>query len=249
MTASRSGSPLGSPFSAKTSRFCDDDITSLPSLGDVIHMPGSGDPEDNLDFLVKMSSGALQALLKSDTRRMCEREWSSRGGADGTVQCALCDASPVSERLSYPHCVQKGCPGCNYCGLDFYTKTTGAGRTLTLCENCFGGEWTRFGRSVFEVVRLFRLFLIDSAESIVWKSCREDLMKRSLARGLAMFRRQLWCALEHGPGSLVEVDTGLHTRVLEKAIEVEFLGAHGRRLLEVTSGDVKKFPAGAPFLS
>ena len=42
--------------------------------------------------------------------------------------------------------------------LDFYTVTTSkkTRRSLTLCEFCYEGEWTRFGRRVLEVVRRAR---------------------------------------------------------------------------------------------
>jgi hypothetical protein len=103
----------------------------------------------------------------------------------GARVCALCDSAPVSRwKEKHPLHDCELLDGCCGRDLDFYTSkvSNGTGRTLTLCEFCFKGEWARLGRCVFEMVKLFQLVLVGCAESIIWshKQCGGPMLSVAL---------------------------------------------------------------------
>ena len=224
MTATRAGSPLGSPLRAKFGRITD---PGLMFRGE----------EKTIDFLVNMTSSALRLELRAKAKEKCAQEWSRRGGLDGTLVCALCDSTPITYREGFRSghldCAlhRDGC----YCNLDFYTSRISekTGRTLTLCEFCFEGEWTRFGRQIFEVVRPVQLYLVDCAESIVWSG---NMVRVALGRGIEMVRRGIhWAST--GEGALVTAERLLRGRVLEETFGAgEFGGTAYRRRLKEAGG-------------
>ena len=196
--------------------------------------------EKTVDFLVNMTSSALRLQLKTEANDMCVQEWAKRGGLDGTLVCALCDSTPITYREGFwsghLDCALEHHDGC-YCNLDFYTSKPSkrTGRTLTLCEFCYEGEWTRFGRQVFEVVRPVQLYLLECAESVVWSNQQYDgdMVRAALGRGLEMVRHGIhWAST--GKGALVTAEGMLRGRILEESFGVgEFAGAYRRRLREV----------------
>jgi len=146
---------------------------------------------------------------------MRAEEWVKRGGSNGSLVCALCDVDPVSYRVTnFPTHVGR-CEfgsGCYHCDLDFYTVEKG-GRTISLCEFCYEGEWTRVGRRVFEVVRPSEFFLVDCAESLIWGHGLSGgaMLSQALGQGLRMVRQGLaWAS------SLSSGDFDLRGRILEK---------------------------------
>ena len=138
------------------------------------------------------------------------------GGSDGSLVCALCDVTPVSysRATGFPTHVGRCEFGgsCYHCDLDFYTVEKG-GRAISLCENCFEGEWTRVGLRVFEVVRPCKLFLVDCDESLIWGRGLSDggaMFNQALGQGLRMVRQGLaWASSLSG-------DMDLRGRILEK---------------------------------
>ena len=78
--------------------------------------------------------------------------------------------------------------GCYHCDLDFYTVEKGGNRAISLCENCYEGEWTRDRRRVFEVVQPSKLFLVDCAESLIWgrELSGGAMLNQALGQGLQM---------------------------------------------------------------
>jgi hypothetical protein len=175
MTAARAGSPLCSPFRAKFARVSDPGLMS------------SGERKA-IDFLASMTAKDLRSQLRLEAKDMCAKEWRKRGGLDGTLVCALCDSTPATYRKeSFPRHDCAHLDGCYGCDLDFYTSDVSerTGRTLTLCEFCYEGKWTRFGRQAFEVVRLAQLSLVGCAESIIWSFEQHGgvMLSNALARG------------------------------------------------------------------
>jgi hypothetical protein len=238
MTATRAGSPLGSPFRVKFARISD---PGLMSRGE----------EKSIDFLVNVTSTALQLQLKSEAKDMCVKEWVKHGGLDGTLTCVLCGSTPVTYKdgLGAGH---RDCEGdCYTCGLDFYTSkgSERTGRTVTLCEFCYEGEWTHFGRRVFEVVKPAQLYLVDCAESIIWsyQQYDGDMFRNALGRGVEMVRRGIrWASV--GEEASVTVESALRGRILEQSFDLgEFAGAYRRRLRE-EGGFVGRKGSGDPHL-
>jgi len=220
MTAARAGSPLCSPFRVKNARVTDSD--GLISCG------------RTADFLVKTAAAALRLDVQSEAKRMCVTEWGKRGGLDGTLICALCDFTPITYRAeNFPrHGSCRSGDGCYSCNLDFYTSRVceRTGKTVTLCEFCYEGEWTRFGRRAFEVVRPVKLFLVDCAESLVWgyEAFGGHMLRDALRQGIEMVRYRVpW-------DSLVDesLENELRGLVLEGAFSDAFDAPCRRRLRE-----------------
>jgi hypothetical protein len=222
MTAARSGSPLlCSPQRVKCARLTDPGYLSCSEFKGV-------------DFLVTAASGALRLELQEEGKRMRVGEWAKRGGF-GALACALCDSTPASHRACFP--LHRGCEfreGCHGCDLDFYSVfSEKTGRTLTLCEFCFQGEWTRFGRRVFEVVRPAQLFLVDCAESLIWR-CEQfggRMLRDALGQGFRMVQSSMPWADDIDIGEWAE-NPLLRGRVLGEAFSDEFDAPHRRRLKE-----------------
>ena len=225
MTATRAGSPLGSPFRAKFARVTDPGLMS------------SGERK-TIDYLVSVASRDLRARLRMDANAKCAEEWQKRGGLDGTLVCSLCDITPVTYRAErYPR--HQDCEvrdGCSACDLDFYSSAVSkrTGRTLTLCEFCYEGEWTRFGRRVFEVVKVSHLFLVGCAESLIWayEGYGGRVLSNALGRGVEMIRRSVYWASSSDEAS-VSLESVLRVRILEDAFApTEFTRACRHRLRE-----------------
>jgi hypothetical protein len=110
--------------------------------------------------LASMTAKDFPSRLRLEAKDMCAKEWKRRSGLDGTLVCALCDSTPATHRKEkFPRHDCAHLDGCHGCDLDFYASDVSkrTGRTLTLCEFCYEGKWTRFGRRVFKLVRLAQL--------------------------------------------------------------------------------------------
>jgi hypothetical protein len=219
MTAARAGSPLCSPFRVKNARVTDSD--GLISCG------------RTADFLVKTAAAALRLDVQSEAKRMCVTEWGKRGGLDGTLICALCDFTPITYRAeNFPrHGSCRSGDGCYSCNLDFYTSRVceRTGKTVTLCEFCYEGEWTRFGRRAFEVVRPVKLFLVDCAESLVWgyEAFGGHMLRDALRQGIEMVRYRVpWDSL---------VDESLENELRGLVLEGAFSDYYKYRLFRTST--------------
>jgi hypothetical protein len=235
MTVYPAGSFLELSFAPPTVRFdsspAPDMQEEFTALGDVIHVP-----EDNLEVLVGLTSDALRDGLCVSADRVCRREWKQRGGLDGSLECDVCSVTSTT-------CVPNL--------LVFYTASSEAtGRSVTLCESCFGGTWMRMGRRIFQTIRPVHLLLVESAESLLWIAHQAELLRVSLGRGLVMMRRKMLSASvpgsgipsssQPGSGILVPVDGDLHRRIVGVLSATYFPGGQGRLLQEGISDNKKE---------
>jgi hypothetical protein len=226
------GSSLALSFAPPTVHFdtspAPDMYEEFTAFGDVMHVPGIGDDADNLEILVGLSSDALRDVLRAASDRVCRREWKERGGLDGALECDVCCVTSTTRIPNF---------------MVFYTNASEVtGRSVTLCEACFGGTWMRLGRRVFQTIRPQRLQLMESAESLLWIAHQAELLRVSLGRGLLKLRGEMLPASPPGSGTgiLVPVDGDLHRRVVEETVSLHFPGGQGRLLREGISDNKKK---------
>jgi hypothetical protein len=151
----------------------------------------SSGERETIDFLASMTAKDLRSRLRLEAKDACAKEWKRRSGFDGALVGALCDST---RKEKFPHHDCARLDGCCGCDLDFHASDVSerTGRTLTLCEFCHEGKWTRFGRRVFEVVRLAQLSLAGCAESIIWSLEQHGgvMLSNALARGVEMAQRR-----------------------------------------------------------
>ena len=130
MTFYSAGSSFALSFAPPSVRFeesspAPDMQEEFTALGDVMHVPGKGSNADKLEVLVGLSSDALRDGLCASSDRVCRKEWKQRGGLDGSLECDVCCVTSTT-------CVPSA--------LVFYSASSEAtGRSVTLCESCFGG--------------------------------------------------------------------------------------------------------------
>jgi len=229
MTVYPAGSSFALSFAPPSVRFeeqgspAPDMQEEFTALGDVMHVPGKGSNADKLEVLVGLSSDALRDGLCASSNRVCRKEWERHGGLDGSLECDVCC---VTSTTSVPST------------LVFYSASSEAtGRSVTLCESCFGGTWLRLGRRVFQTIRPVHLLLVKSAMSLLWIANQAELLRVSLGRGLFKMRGELLSASAPADsGILVPVDRDLHGRIVGVMSGLYFPDGQGRLLQEGING-------------